>query len=210
MALTARHHGSQSREMFTMCLILARNTLEETSFLLTRGKMPLMCSAPSTLLQSTIGCRGSTLASAKDSSSTLADAGKEVDYRRDISAMKSELMKRLVHLNLQRCTICSRWHPMLLYLARQSRQQCCYGLSGAMIGGALLALFWQQCGWLAHDFLHHQVFKNCMYNNFAGLVIGNVLQGFSTSWWKMKRNHHHASPNVVHTQADILTMPLLS
>ena len=23
----------------------------------------------------------------------------------------------------------------------------------------LLGLFWQQCGWLAHDFLHHQVFQ---------------------------------------------------
>lgn len=52
-----------------------------------------------------------------------------------------------------------------------------------------------------------------MYNNLAGLIIGNVCQGFSTSWWKMKHNHHHASPNVVHTQAggdpDILTMPSL-
>ena len=75
------------------------------------------------------------------------------------------------------------------------------GLPGAMVGGAFLALFWQQCGWLAHDFLHHQVFKNRMYNNFAGLVIGNVWQGFSTSWWKMNHFHHHASPNVVHTQA---------
>lgn len=24
----------------------------------------------------------------------------------------------------------------------------------------LVALFWQQCGWLSHDFLHHQV---CVY-----------------------------------------------
>lgn len=34
------------------------------------------------------------------------------------------------------------------------------GLGGVALGGALLALFWQQCGWLAHDFAHHQVFKN--------------------------------------------------
>ena len=27
----------------------------------------------------------------------------------------------------------------------------------SMCGALLLALFWQQCGWLAHDFLHHQV-----------------------------------------------------
>ncbi|CAN0500914.1 unnamed protein product, partial [Scytosiphon promiscuus] len=26
-----------------------------------------------------------------------------------------------------------------------------------MLGAFLMAVFWQQCGWLAHDFLHHQV-----------------------------------------------------
>lgn len=27
-----------------------------------------------------------------------------------------------------------------------------------MFGALLMAVFWQQCGWLAHDFLHHQVY----------------------------------------------------
>lgn len=36
------------------------------------------------------------------------------------------------------------------------------------VAGLLLALFWQQCGWLAHDFLHHQVFLNRSYNNLVG------------------------------------------
>lgn len=26
-----------------------------------------------------------------------------------------------------------------------------------LLGAVILAIFWQQCGWLAHDFLHHQV-----------------------------------------------------
>lgn len=26
-----------------------------------------------------------------------------------------------------------------------------------LLGAVILAVFWQQCGWLAHDFLHHQV-----------------------------------------------------
>lgn len=26
-----------------------------------------------------------------------------------------------------------------------------------LLSATLVALFWQQCGWLAHDFLHHQV-----------------------------------------------------
>merc|ERR1719453_168317 len=61
----------------------------------------------------------------------------------------------------------------------------------------VLALFWQQCGWLAHDFLHHQVFTNRTYGDLAGIMIGNVFQGFSVAWWKDKHNTHHAVPNLV-------------
>lgn len=59
----------------------------------------------------------------------------------------------------------------------------------------LLALAWQQSGWLAHDFLHHQVFGDRQINNIFGHVVGNVLQGFSVDWWKSKHNTHHAVPN---------------
>lgn len=59
----------------------------------------------------------------------------------------------------------------------------------------LLAISWQQSGWLAHDFLHHQVFTERAYNNVVGYVVGNVVQGFSVDWWKNKHNKHHAVPN---------------
>jgi len=86
-----------------------------------------------------------------------------------------------------------------------------------MIGGFVLALFWQQSGWLAHDFLHHQVFKNRTYGDLAGIIIGNVWQGFSVAWWKGKHNSHHAVPNL-HASSpdaadgdpDIDTMPILA
>jgi len=86
------------------------------------------------------------------------------------------------------------------------------------IGAALLlGLFWQQCGWLAHDFLHHQVFKNRKYGDMAGLIIGNLWQGFSVQWWKNKHNGHHAVPNLHSTSAlsqdgdpDMDTMPVLA
>lgn len=77
----------------------------------------------------------------------------------------------------------------------------------------LMALFWQQCGWLAHDFLHHQVFIHRGINNAFGILIGNIFQGFSVSWWKNKHNHHHAVPNVTDAPGggdpDIATMPIL-
>ena len=86
-----------------------------------------------------------------------------------------------------------------------------------MLGAFFMALFWQQCGWLAHDFLHHQVFKNRFYGDFMGLIIGDLFQGFSVQWWKSKHNAHHAVPNL-HASGptacdgdpDIDTMPILA
>ena len=86
------------------------------------------------------------------------------------------------------------------------------------MGGALLvALFWQQCGWLAHDFAHHQVFGDRSWNDAGVLFVGNFLQAFSLEWWKNKHNTHHAIPNLHETQAeahdgdpDIDTLPFLA
>lgn len=81
----------------------------------------------------------------------------------------------------------------------------------------LLGLFLQQCGWLAHDFLHHQVFRKRKYGDWAGLYWGNLMQGYSVQWWKNKHNGHHAVPNLHSSTAlsqdgdpDIDTMPLLA
>jgi cytochrome b involved in lipid metabolism len=86
------------------------------------------------------------------------------------------------------------------------------------IGSALLlGLFWQQCGWLAHDFLHHQVFAKRKYGDVAGIFWGDLMQGYSMQWWKNKHNGHHAVPNLHNSSAtsqdgdpDIDTMPLLA
>jgi fatty acid desaturase len=86
-----------------------------------------------------------------------------------------------------------------------------------IFGAIILGLFWQQCGWLAHDFLHHQVFKNRAYNDIMGIFVGNVSQGFSVQWWKSKHNAHHAVPNLEASSPessdgdpDIDTMPILA
>jgi len=85
------------------------------------------------------------------------------------------------------------------------------------VGALIMGLFWQQCGWLAHDFLHHQVFKNRLYGDLMGIIIGDFFQGFSVQWWKSKHNSHHAVPNL-HASVqgacdgdpDIDTMPILA
>ena len=85
------------------------------------------------------------------------------------------------------------------------------------LGAVILGLFWQQSGWLAHDFLHHQVFANRKYGDLMGVFIGNFLQGFSVQWWKCKHNTHHAVPNLHASSVsaadgdpDIDTMPVLA
>ena len=85
-----------------------------------------------------------------------------------------------------------------------------------LLGATIMGLFWQQCGWLAHDFLHHQVFKNRMYGDLMGHFIGNVLQGFSVAWWKTKHNKHHAVPNLLQSvegandgDPDVDTAPII-
>merc|ERR1711937_756198 len=85
------------------------------------------------------------------------------------------------------------------------------------LSALLLGLFWQQCGWLAHDFLHHQVFKQRKYGDLGGIFWGNLMQGYSMQWWKNKHNGHHAVPNLHNSSADaqdgdpdIDTMPLLA
>lgn len=90
-------------------------------------------------------------------------------------------------------------------------------MATTLLAAVTLGLFWQQCGWLAHDFLHHQVFKQRFYGDCVGLVVGNLFQGFSVNWWKSKHNAHHAVPNL-HASVegacdgdpDIDTMPILA
>lgn len=61
----------------------------------------------------------------------------------------------------------------------------------------ILALCWQQFGWLTHDFCHQQPSKNRCNNDFISLIFGNIIQGFSRDWWKEKHNTHHAATNII-------------
>lgn len=74
----------------------------------------------------------------------------------------------------------------------------------------VLALSWQQYGWLTHEFCHHQPTKNRTLNNFLGVVFGNLAQGFSADWWKDKHNTHHAATNMIDHDGDIDLAPLFA
>ena len=90
------------------------------------------------------------------------------------------------------------------------------GPAAFLCSALLLALFWQQSGWLAHDVLHHQVFANRRVGEVVGVFVGNLFQGYSAAWWKDKHNTHHAVTNVARGarggggDPDIDTVPLLA
>ena len=125
-----------------------------------------------------------------------------------------ELKKKLENQNLFEASTFYYIYKFMTNVALMAMgiAACSYGDSifRVIIGGILIGLFWQQCGWLSHDFLHHQVFKNRSYNNAVGYITGNVFQGFSVSWWKAKHNLHHACPNVAGFDPDIDTLPFLA
>lgn len=66
-----------------------------------------------------------------------------------------------------------------------------------LTSACFLALGWQQLGWLTHEYCHHQPLKNRRINDYWSLFLGNVAQGFSRNWWKLKHNTHHAATNII-------------
>src|ERR1700731_63327 len=67
----------------------------------------------------------------------------------------------------------------------------------------LLAFAGTQLGFLGHDLGHRQVFRNARKDDTLGLLVMNLLLGFSYGWWTRKHNEHHANPNNLDLDPDI-------
>ncbi|KNC49681.1 delta 6-fatty acetylenase [Thecamonas trahens ATCC 50062] len=78
------------------------------------------------------------------------------------------------------------------------------------IGCVALAFFWQQNGWISHDYLHYSVFDSRLSNWVLPWILGAVGSGYTYIWWSRKHNTHHAVPNIVDGDPDIDTMPILA
>lgn len=79
-----------------------------------------------------------------------------------------------------------------------------------LIGAVTFAWGMQQCGWLAHDYLHHSIFKNNVkLNDSIGSFLA-WLQGYDSNWWKSRHNLHHVCTNEVHHDPDIELAPFLT
>jgi len=78
----------------------------------------------------------------------------------------------------------------------------------SLLGAVSLGIGFQQLGWLAHDYCHHQVFPSRKWNRIAGYFFGNIAQGYSQRWWSDRHNSHHAITNVLDSDPDIDNLPL--
>ena len=68
---------------------------------------------------------------------------------------------------------------------------------------ALLGFASTQVALLSHDIGHRQGYRGAKTNLIARIVFGNILLGVSHSWWSVKHNQHHATPNHVDLDPDI-------
>lgn len=77
-----------------------------------------------------------------------------------------------------------------------------------LLSAVLMGIFWQQSGWLGHEYAHHCVFWSRKLNNAIVYLSSNVMQGFSVNWWKDRHNSHHAITNVLEDDPDVQNLPL--
>lgn len=52
-------------------------------------------------------------------------------------------------------------------------------VTGVLVSALCLALFFQQSGWLAHDYCHSQLFESRAANHAGALIWGPCAQGLS-------------------------------
>jgi fatty acid desaturase len=73
-----------------------------------------------------------------------------------------------------------------------------------MADAVFLAFASTQVALLAHDVGHRQGYRGRRTNMFARIVFGNLLLGVSHTWWNNKHNQHHATPNHIDKDPDVI------
>src|SRR5690606_22393452 len=74
-----------------------------------------------------------------------------------------------------------------------------------LILAGVLAVVFAQLAFLAHDAAHRQIFRSGRANEWAALILGTLLGGLSAGWWQNKHTRHHANPNKLGSDTDIVS-----
>ncbi|MEU9291132.1 acyl-CoA desaturase [Streptomyces sp. NPDC048275] len=75
----------------------------------------------------------------------------------------------------------------------------------ALLLAPLLALFSARTAFIGHDAGHSQITGTKAIGRVIGLIHGNLLLGMSYAWWNDKHNRHHANPNHIDKDPDVVT-----
>jgi len=73
-----------------------------------------------------------------------------------------------------------------------------------MLLAVALAIVSAQIGFFGHDAGHRQVARRRLPTRLLGLLNTNLLNGLSYGWWIDKHNAHHAHPNDLEADPDVL------
>ncbi|MGI5452668.1 fatty acid desaturase family protein [Streptomyces sp. CA-249302] len=68
----------------------------------------------------------------------------------------------------------------------------------------LLAAFCARAAFIGHDAGHGQISGDKKASRIIGLLHGNLLLGMSYAWWNDKHNRHHANPNHIDKDPDVV------
>lgn len=68
---------------------------------------------------------------------------------------------------------------------------------------ALFGVLFTQTAFLSHDAAHRQVFSSGRANDWAALLLGDLVVGLSHGWWMRKHTRHHARPNQLGSDDDV-------
>lgn len=75
--------------------------------------------------------------------------------------------------------------------------------------GAVWGVAVARCGFVMHMAIHQAVFKCHKHNKWLAIFTKNILIGTSWRWWKNRHNKHHQGCNVVKSDPDLKTNPML-
>jgi len=66
-----------------------------------------------------------------------------------------------------------------------------------------LGIVLTQAAFVGHDAAHMQIFNNSGRNEWASILMANLVVGLSYGWWQHKHSKHHDHPNKVGADPDI-------
>jgi fatty acid desaturase len=72
-----------------------------------------------------------------------------------------------------------------------------------LVTAAVFGVLFAQVAFLGHDAAHKQIFVSGRANDWASLIVGDLIVGMSYGWWRHKHSRHHANPNKLGADPDI-------